>query len=292
MAKQRSPIPWFGGKQQMVNHLLPLLPEHRRYVEVFGGAASLLLNKTPVPCEIYNDLDAGLANFFEVLRDRQKVMELHWLLAHTPMSRAAFEHARHHWHEYRDPVRRAYQWMIVARMSFSGCFGRSFGTSRQDSKRADAWRSSHRLIGEVHERLMRVQVEQLDFHRIFDLYDGPEALFYCDPPYVTSTRTEDVYAHEMTDADHEALVQRLLAMEGRAIVSAYDHPIYRPLKDAGWRRRTVERTAWSKATTRAAGYDRPKRTEQIWIDPMTAREVLPAKQSKRPKGQQPKAKRR
>ena len=32
--------------------------------EPFGGGASILLNLDPYPCEVYNDLDAGVVDLF------------------------------------------------------------------------------------------------------------------------------------------------------------------------------------------------------------------------------------
>ena len=34
----KSPLKWVGGKSKMVKTLLPMIPEHKCYVEVFGGA--------------------------------------------------------------------------------------------------------------------------------------------------------------------------------------------------------------------------------------------------------------
>jgi site-specific DNA-adenine methylase len=47
----------------------------------------------------------------------------------------------------------------------------------------------------------------------------PEALeltlFYLDPPYLHATRTaQDVYAHEMSDEDHERLLETITSLEG------------------------------------------------------------------------------
>ncbi len=68
----KSPIAWLGGKARHTARLVPLLEAipHRRYVEPFGGGASILLAKSPVEVEVYNDLDAGLYNFFTVLATR------------------------------------------------------------------------------------------------------------------------------------------------------------------------------------------------------------------------------
>jgi DNA adenine methylase len=45
------------------------LPLHKIYVEVFGGAASVLLAKPPSQIEVYNDRDGALVNLFETLRN-------------------------------------------------------------------------------------------------------------------------------------------------------------------------------------------------------------------------------
>ena len=65
----RSPVSWFGGKHYMRTKILPLMPEHTHYLEVFGGGASLLFGKEPVQLEVYNDIHDGLYALFKVLRE-------------------------------------------------------------------------------------------------------------------------------------------------------------------------------------------------------------------------------
>lgn len=38
--KMKTPISYWGGKQMMVRHILPLIPEHKIYVEPFFGERS------------------------------------------------------------------------------------------------------------------------------------------------------------------------------------------------------------------------------------------------------------
>lgn len=70
MPQQLSLIPWMGGKQRLIKRLLPLIPSHRVYCEVFGGSGALLLNKPRSPVEVFNDIDGNLMNLFTVVRDR------------------------------------------------------------------------------------------------------------------------------------------------------------------------------------------------------------------------------
>ena len=51
-------FPYIGGKYNLLRALLPLIPQHHIYVEVFGGATSLLFNKPPSPFEVHNDVDS------------------------------------------------------------------------------------------------------------------------------------------------------------------------------------------------------------------------------------------
>jgi len=65
-------FPYIGGKYNLLKALLPLVPEHHIYVEVFGGAANMLLNKPPSPVEVYNDIDSESGEPVLVIRDRRK----------------------------------------------------------------------------------------------------------------------------------------------------------------------------------------------------------------------------
>jgi DNA adenine methylase len=68
-------MPWVGGKQRLYRWLIPLIPCHTAYVEVFGGAASLLLNKPRSPVECYNDRDGLLVNLLLCIKkDPQRIL--------------------------------------------------------------------------------------------------------------------------------------------------------------------------------------------------------------------------
>lgn len=112
----------------MVAKLLPLMPPCRRYVEVFGGGASLLFARAPAEVEVYNDLDEGLADFFRVLADPKLFKKFHRRVGLLPSSRAIYNEYRRTWREQSDRVERAARWFVVARQSFGGSFGASFGT--------------------------------------------------------------------------------------------------------------------------------------------------------------------
>jgi DNA adenine methylase len=81
-----------------------------------------------------------------------------------------------------------------------------------------------------------VQIENRPALDIIKLYDSPNTLFYCDPPYLHATRGDSkAYGFEMTDSEHRALADTLNAIRGKAAVSGYRNDMMDSLF-AGWRR--------------------------------------------------------
>ena len=266
----KSPIRWFGGKSLLARRIISLFPPHNTYVEAFGGGASVLFAKEPSPVEIYNDLDSGLVNFFRVLRDREQFVEFHRLVALTPYSREEFGFCRQHWEDCDDPIERAYRWYVVVRQSFSGDFkgGWSHGkhrSSRNMGECVSRWLSTVDRLPEIAERLLRVQIENRDWRLILKTYDSPDTLFYLDPPYVPETRRAGKYTHELCLADHSELVERMLALKGKVVLSGYAHPLYEPLEVAGWQRYNIKTVCY--ATKVPISKRRLSRTEMIWVKP-------------------------
>lgn len=275
----RSPIHWFGGKGNLRARLLPLIPPHKTYVEPFGGGASLLFAKEPSPVEVYNDLDSGLVNFFRVLRDPEKFARFYHLASFTPYSREEYAFCNSTWESCDDEAERAYRWYVVARMSFSGAFGHSWSRSITTSRRGmsestSKWLSTLEMLPRIHERLMQVIIEHLDFREAIEKYDTPETCFYLDPPYVLEARRSGGYSHELSADDHRDLVDLLLRITGKAVLSGYRNELYLPLEEAGWERVDIETACHATGRTRVTGIlgegsarAKQPRVESVWISP-------------------------
>ena len=279
MTRLRSPIQWFGGKGRMISKLLPLLPRCHTWVEVFGGGASLTMARQPSPVEVYNDLDGDLCAFFRVLADEELFARFYRRVGLLPYAREIYNEYRASWRECDDPVERAARWFVVARQSFSGIFALSWGTMvtascRGMSASCSCWLSCLEMLPEIHARLLRVQIENSDFRVILDRYDTPDTLFYCDPPYVQSTRRDGGYTCEMSDADHRELVELLLTRRGMCVLSGYASELYLPLEDAGWLRMDFQTVCHAAGRTRnsnlqgeGAALAMQSRTESVWRNP-------------------------
>jgi DNA adenine methylase len=90
--------------------------------------------------------------------------------------------------------------------------------------------------------------------------DGPETLFYCDPPYLHAARTAvDVYAHEMAEQEHAELLNLLREVNGKVLLSGYPNPLYEE-KLARW-----NRVDFNLANYAAGGAAKRRMTECVWI---------------------------
>lgn len=274
-------VRWFGGKGQLLKRVLPLIPYGHRYVEPCGGAGTVLLNRKPSPVEVYNDLDGNLVNLFRMLQDEKQAEQLHFKLNMTLYARAEFREALAILEgDSADihPVLRAWAFFVAQRMGFSGVVkteGRWGRGLKAEGGVPGNWNNAVATIGQWHERLKNVQVDDTDLLKCIDFWDGDDCVFYVDPPYVHAMRTKNGrYAHELTDSQHAELVELLLTVKGSVTLSGYAHPLYEPLERAGWHRTDMQTTSY--AASRARGTRNHgkgnaslhcQRIESVWLNP-------------------------
>lgn len=265
-------IRYHGGKFRLAPWVMEFFPDHRIYVEPFGGAAGVLIQKPRAYSEVYNDLDGDLVNFFRVVQNERLRYRLIELLVMTPYAREEFEIA---WVPVNDSLERARRLIIRAQMGF-GSAGATKGTTgfRIDTKREyetaqHVWAQYPSNMAALGQRLTGVLIENRPAIEIILGHDTPDTLFYVDPPYVHETRccrtanNGRAYRHEMNDADHLALLDALQTVKGMVVLSGYPHPLYEEALE-GWERR-------EKTARISGGRGTAKRTECIWLNPACAR---------------------
>ncbi len=221
---------WYGGKFSHLDWLLPLLPtDCHHYCEPFGGSAAVLLNRPPAPVETYNDIDGDVVNFFRVLRDRPD--ELIRAIALTPFSREEFFLAIHGDTRGISDLERARRFYVRARQARTGLaqtatLGR-WANCKKTSRRGmsgvvSRWFGGIEDLAWIAERLLRVQIENRPAMDVIRLYDDPDTLFYCDPPYPHESRRDArAYGFEMTREEHVQLAELLHLCKGRVVISGY-----------------------------------------------------------------------
>ncbi len=123
---------YHGAKFRLAKWIMGFFPEHKVYVEPFGGSAGVLLQKTRSQSEVYNDLDGDISNLFSVLQDKKMSSELQNLLLVTPYSRREYETS---YKETDNPVERARRTLIRGHMTFG-----SAGSTKTSGFKRDCFR--------------------------------------------------------------------------------------------------------------------------------------------------------
>ena len=258
---------YHGAKFRLAPWVIEHFPLHRCYVEPFGGAAGVLLQKPRAYAEVYNDLDGEVVNFFRVLRDPRTRAELIAACNETPYAREEFEMA---WQPCDDPVERARRLAVRAQMGFGSC-GATKGVTgfRIDTKRSYGTAQQHWVeypsaVAKAGERMSGVLIENRPAIDVMLQHDAADTLHFVDPPYLHSTRVRSntthlrYYRHEMDDAEHVELLEVLRSLNGMVVLSGYPSALYAE-KLKGWaQRQTLSRIS--------AGRGGAVRTEVIWLN--------------------------
>lgn len=257
---------YHGAKFRLAPWIMSFFPEHRCYVEPFGGAAGVLLQKPRAYAEVYNDLDGEVVNFFRVLRDPANRDALIEACLMTPYAREEFDEA---WLPTASPIEQARRLCIRAQMGFGsagatkGVTGFRIDTKREYGTAQALWTRYPQAIAAAGERFSGVLIENRPAIDVMRQHDGKETLHFVDPPYMHVTRvmrgSNRCYRHEMTDADHAELLECITSLSGFVVLSGYESDLY-----------DSELRDWRKATTQSrisAGRGTALRTECVWINP-------------------------
>lgn len=260
-------IRYHGGKFRLAPWVIEHFPPHQVYIEPFGGAAGVLMQKRRSHGEVYNDLDGDIVNLFRVLQNAPQREALAELLVLTPYARDEFELA---WIYTEEPVERARRTVIRAQMGF-GSAGASKSTTgfridcyRQYGTAQQLWARYPDQLGAIGSRLAGVLIENRPAIDIMLAHDSNQALHYVDPPYMHDTRVRGAlkgryYRHELNDEQHAELLSTLNTLQGMVVLSGYPSQLY------------AERLeGWTQNTTQArisAGRGGDTRTECLWINP-------------------------
>jgi DNA adenine methylase len=271
------PLKWHGGKHYLASRIVGLMPRHLHYVEpFFGGGAVLLLRDPADPSlwlppnkgvsEVANDVNGRLVNFWRVLQDEKVFSQFVRLAQAIPVAREEWEAAHAHIPAADDPVADAAAFFVECRQSRSGLMKGFTPVTRSRTRRemngnVSEWLSAVDGLPEVHARLRRVLIENMPAVDLIRREDTPNTLFYCDPPYLHETRKATAaYAFEMTEADHEELLDVLRQCKGKVMLSGYPSKLYDAAL-AGWNRHTFDLPNHA-----ANGKEKRRETEVVWCN--------------------------
>ena len=216
-----------GGRSYILKHIFSIMPQHKVYIEVFGGLAPVLLNKPRSRVEIYNDIDDRLVNMLIQIRDHPDEFER--FIEMTPYSQGLHQqyldiYFSNKFNELSDLEKALITFYLIA-TSFNGNIGNGMRISLAVNE-AKRFKNRARKIAAIAERLKYVTFTCMDYREIFDKWGKRNVLMFLDPPYID---VQQYYAREWRLQDHVELAQRVRNLECDWILVYNDHPLIRQL---------------------------------------------------------------
>lgn len=245
-----------GGKWLLAPWIVSHFPKHRSYIEPFFGGGSVFFHKVIAKHEVINDLSGDVVNLFRVARDNGN--ELARVISLTPWAREEYDLS---WiDDTDDPLERARRFLVKVWTAHSGDLANKSGW-RNNGKvdvripLTESWRKLPARIMQCLDRLQHAQIDNSPAIEVIQRRGGKDTLIYADPPYVRSTRTSDMYQHEMSDDQHVELLAALDSHPGPVVLSGYRCQLY-----------DERLTHWTRIDRGNKAGSGAKRVESLWLN--------------------------
>ncbi|KUG24585.1 methyl-directed repair dna adenine methylase [hydrocarbon metagenome] len=221
----KSFLSYLGGKSSLTGKIIPLIPKHTCYCEVFAGAAWLLFKKEESEVEIINDINTDLVTLYRVVKHHLEefIRYLKWIL----VARDEFARFKLEEPDTLTDIQRAVRFFYLLKNAYSSkLVGQCLNISTYRTPAFNLLRIEEELSA-VHLRLHRVYIENRPYEKIIERYDRPHTFFYLDPPYYgcESDYGPGIFKRE----DFQRLRDMLAQIKGRYILSINDIPEIRRL---------------------------------------------------------------
>ena len=245
----RTPISYYGGKQALLSHTLPLFPSHIVYTETFFGGGSEFWAKVPAPNETINDKLDIVINFYQILKTRFR--DLKKLIDTSLISRTMHRQAQYIItnKKFADPVHLAWAFWLCSNFSFSN----KIGGGIKFSNRCDTVppvtikRKKAEFTELLVSRIENAHIECNDALIILNSRNIPEAFHRLDPPYMNADQGH--YAG-YTMEDYTKLLKWCAEdCTGKFLLSNYNSDILTEFISVhGWKKKEITVRLQAKGT--------------------------------------------
>jgi DNA adenine methylase len=265
----KPPLSYYGGKQKMLKHLLPLVPPHEIYVEPFAGGAALFFAKRPAKVEVLNDINDNLITFYRVMKS--DFDNLNGLIQGTLHSESDYRKAAD---IYRNPSEHSDLWRawavwVQCSMSFSIQPLNGFAFNLNIKKISIG--GAKRRFANYRERLGNAFVFTRNATELPEIYNTPETFTYYDPPYVNS---DCGHYKGYTAKDYGDLMIHATNRKGKFLISSYPNEILSCMVELfGWNYKEIRQTlavdgrrkeSKTKVEALAWNYDEPSKQNTLF----------------------------
>lgn len=238
----KTPITYYGGKQQLADVILSMMPRHRIYCEPFFGGGAVFFAKGPSFLEAINDTNDRLITFYHQCVDNFD--RLQQKIQSTLHSESEFNKAKRIYNnpKYRSKLDIAWATWVVTNMAI-------MATPRGGWKRDNGTGGSHTGIGTdnsrkefttaVYNRLKHVQISCKDALAVIAERDTEETFFYLDPPYINC---DQKHYNGYTGKEFADLLAVLENIKGKFILSNFmSDMLEKSIKKNGWHYVVIEK---------------------------------------------------
>ena len=174
MKSMLSPYCRQGNKYRLRNQIIPLLPEHKIYVEPFSGGARIFFNKDKADKNVLNDLDKDVYDRLIALQkaplDKDKYVDLKNL---DELKKFYINHSN------SVPDQIIYH-KIISCSGFGGNPVKNVNQIYNDRYNPNVILKN---LEEYKEKLNDVIIKNESYESIINQYDSQDTLFFLDPPY-------------------------------------------------------------------------------------------------------------
>jgi DNA adenine methylase len=228
--KMKTPITYYGGKQNMLKHIRPLIPDHDLYCESFAGGAAVFFDKDPAKVNVINDLNGELINFYRTI-----VTDIDALRDEVSKTLHCRNQHHHAWYIYNNPdyfsnIQRAWAVFILSKQGFAGQLSNSFGFDKSEGRHPRKIRFAKEIFTEGLKSLLEHSTIECDCaFKIIKRYDCPKAWHFIDPPYVGSNMGH--YSGMFNEQSLIKLLEICTTLQGKFMLTMYPNTIVKEYAD-------------------------------------------------------------
>ncbi len=230
--QMKTPITYYGGKQQMLKYILPLIPKHELYIEPFFGGGAVFFAKEPAKVEFINDSNGEMINFYRVLKHNYSELKKEIdITLHSEFQQKQAKHIYKNPKNYED-VKRAWAIWVLSHQSFYSILDNTWKCSKSRAVGRQIQMRKESFTESYSKRLEATSIFCRDALDVIRKADHENAFHYIDPPYFNADMGH--YGGYSIN-DFECLLQLLETLKGKFMLSSYPSDIlFLYIKNNNW----------------------------------------------------------
>ena len=259
MVKIRPFLKWAGGKYELIEDIIALLPTYKRtLIEPFVGSGVVFLN-TDYKHYILNDINPDVINLYKVLKERPQdyVGDVKAFFSGKYNNEKKYYQIRKKFNLSKDIYERSVLFLVLNRHCYNGLT--RYNLNNEFNVPFGRYKSPYFPEDELHafsEKAKKARFICQDFESAMK-QARKNSVIYCDPPYVALSKTAsftNYSGNSFSLSDQERLVRisEELSLSGvPVLISNHDTPYTKNLyNNAECHYLNVRRSISSKVTDR------------------------------------------